>query len=127
MHLLQYVNAFLACENLMEKELDFKTAHAVVMLRATLKPHADFFAAEEGKLAKEFAELDENGKIKIEDGGRFFLREGADEEAYKKRRQELCMLEVEDMERKRAGRLREVRPSILEALSDFLEFEETEE
>lgn len=123
MYLIQYVNAFLACEHLMEKELDFKTAHTLVMLRQKLKPHTDFFAAEEGKLAKEFARLDENGKIEIEDGGRFFLREGADEESYRKKRQELCMLEVEDISPMRAGKIGEVRPSVLEALFGFLEFE----
>ena len=123
MYLIQYVNAFLACEHLMEKELDFKTAHALVMLRQKLKLHVDFFAAEEGKLAKEFARLDSDGKIELSDGGRFFLREGADEESHRKKRQELCMLEVEDISPMHAGKIGEVRPSVLEALVGFLEFE----
>ena len=124
MFLIQYVNAFIALGTLMEKEMDYKTEHAVVMLRAKLRPHADFFAEKEGELAREYAVLDENGRILLEDGGRFSIRSDMDGAEYQRRREALGMVEVEDITPVRAGAIREVKPSVLEALIGFLEFEE---
>lgn len=124
MYLIQYVNAYIALGTLMEKEMDYKTAHAVVILRAMLRPHADFFAEKEGELAIEYAVLDENGRILLEDGGRFSIRPDMDGAEYQRRREALGMVEVEDIAPVRAGTLKEVSPSVLEALIGFLEFEE---
>jgi len=123
MYLIQYVNAFMACEGLMEKEMDFKTAHAVVMLRHDLKKHADFFAAEEMKLVKEYAKKTEAGEIAWEENGQFTFQNAEDAEAFKKQRGELGMTEVEDFAPRKAGTIREVRPAQLAALLGFLEFE----
>ncbi len=123
MYLIECVNAYLALEGLMQKELDFGTAHALVMLRRELEPHVQFFGAEERKLAKEYAELDEAGELKLSDGGRFEMRAGADAAEYERRRRELGMVEVEDIKPRRAGNIGAVKPAVLEALSAFLEFE----
>ena len=123
MYLIQYVNAFMACEGLMEKEMDFKTAHAVMLLRHDLKKHADFFAAEEMKLVGEYAKKTEAGEIAWEEDGRFVFDRAEDAETFKKRRGELGMTEVEDFAPRKAGKIKEVRPAQLEALFGFLEFE----
>ncbi len=123
MYLIQYVNAFMACERLMERELEFKTAHAVVMLRHALKKHADFFAAEELKLVEKYAKKTETGEVAWEKEGQFSFENTENAETFKKQREELGMLELEEFVPMQAGKIQAVRPAVLEALCGFLEFE----
>lgn len=48
-----------------ERELPFAQAAALVELSGKLKPHCEYFSAEENKLTQEYAKKDENGNPMI--------------------------------------------------------------
>jgi len=112
MYLKQCVDAYAAVAAMMEKEWDYKTAHALVMLKRKLQPQVDFFAKEEMKLAKEYAKLDKKGNIIFTERGTFPFREK------EKAQEDFKPLRVPMPER--------ITPAQLDALEGFLEFEEPE-
>lgn len=127
MYLKQCVDAYGAVLDMMEKEWDYKTAHALVMLKRKLQPQVDFFAKEEMKLAKEYAKLDEKGNVILTERGTFPFREKEKAQEYAERRTELGMVEVQEaytpLRVPVPGR---ITPAQLEALEGFLEFDEPE-
>lgn len=123
MYLVRCVNAYTALQQLMEKEWDYATAHSLVLLKRGLQPHVDFFAAEEMKLANEYAEKDEKGKVKWSGRGTFRFKDEAAGPAYKQKREELAVVEVEpDWTVVKMREPESIKPVILEALEGFVEF-----
>lgn len=126
MILLEYVNAYMAVEALMGGECCYKTAHALVMLKKQLAPHAEFFAEKELKLVERFAEKDGEGRI-LWNGGSFSFREGADPAEYARSRTELGMMPVEEeIPVRRVPAPATIKPVHLAALEKFIEFEEAD-
>lgn len=126
-YLIQYVNAYAALQPLMDCEWDYKTAHALMMLKRKLQPHASFFSQEELKLVEEFAEKDEKGKVAWKGAGRFNFQDPSRAEEYNKKRMELGMVEIqEELEMVRAPIPATIKPAQLEALEGFIEFYEEE-
>lgn len=127
MYLKQCVDAYAAVAAMMEKEWDYETAHALVMLKRKLQPQVDFFAKEEMKLAKEYAKLDKKGNIIFTERGTFPFREQDKAQEYAERRTRLGMVEAqEDFKPLRVPMPERITPAQLEALEGFLEFEELE-
>ena len=123
MFLIECVNAYMAVQALMEVECDYRTAHALVVLKKRLLPHVEFFSAEEMKLVEAYAARGEDGKVKM-DGSRFVFAPGADTAAYARRRAELGTVEVEEeFPVLHAPLPPKVKPVHIEALEKFIEFQ----
>lgn len=127
MYLKKCVDAYGAILTMMGKEWDYATAYALVTLKHQLMPHAMFFAKEEMKLAREYAELDENGNIILTGRGTFRFRDPDKAGEYARKRTELGTVEVR--ERFIPVRMKEperITPEHLEALEGFVTFGEEE-
>ncbi len=125
MYLLECVTAYMGVKAMMEQECSYKTAHALLMLKKMLQPHAEFFANEEMKLASQFAVKDEAGAPLITEKGVFEFKDGADPAKYNEKRRELGMVSVEiDFEPVRVPVPAVIKPVHLEALEKFIIFEE---
>ncbi|MBO4265459.1 MAG: hypothetical protein J5922_05210 [Clostridia bacterium] len=125
MFLIKCINAYEAIGKLMDEKTDYKSAHALVCLRAKLKIHAEFFACEERALLCEFAKKDEKGNPIVDAAGNFEFEEGKDISDFYKRRDELCKTEAEIDDLPVSVKIPEkISPSAVEALLDFVSFKE---
>lgn len=125
MIMMQCVNAYMAVQTLMDREMDYQTAYALVCLKKQLQGPVEFFQKEERRLMQEYAARDEQGGIVWKEDGRFTLRDNLAAEEYKRKRRELGMVEVQkEFIRLRIREPEKIRPVILEALEEFLIFEE---
>ena len=123
MKLNQTVNAYMAVLELSVKDMDYKTAYALVRLKRKLKPHADFFLAEEKKLMEEYAAKDEKGQVIFATPHTFQFRDPAQMEEYNTRHKELEDVEVqEEFSPWRVSAPKSIRPAHLEALEGLLDF-----
>ena len=52
MYLIECANAYLAAVQLQQKEMDYQTAFAVMMVKKQLQSHVEFLQNEELKLAE---------------------------------------------------------------------------
>lgn len=59
MYLIECANAYLAAVQLQQKEMDYQTAFAVMMVKKQLQSHVEFLQNEELKLAEKYGEKDE--------------------------------------------------------------------
>lgn len=124
MYLIQCVNAYTAVLALAEKECDYNTAYALVMLKRKLQPHVDFFVAQEMELVEKYARKDDDGKVIMTERGGFVFADPSKAEEYETRRRQLGMVDV-------AGEFEPVCVPVpatitaihLEALEGFLNFE----
>lgn len=128
MILFKTVAAYMAVQAMMEQTFPYKTAHALLMMKRALQPHAEFFSGEEMKLVETFADKDiETGNIVWLGKGTFRFAAGKNPEEYTKKRMELSMLEIEWEHKKiKAPIPSSITPAQIEALEDFIEFEEEE-
>lgn len=126
MILIETVNAYVAILALMNKETDYKTAHALLMLKQRLSPHVEFFSAEEKKLVERFGQKDGEGNV-ILSGNRLVFAKDADPKEYEQKRLELSGVEVPWIFAKvKIAPPSEIRPIHIEALLPFIEFEEVD-
>lgn len=124
MLILKAVAAYMAAMQLMEQELDYKTAHALVLLKSRLQPHVDYYSHEEMKLAQAYGRKDEDGRLDMNDAGRFTLESPEAAEEFNRKKLELAQVEIqEEWEKLRVPQPERIKPAVLEALQDFLEFE----
>lgn len=125
MVLIQCVNAYMAVQTLMDREADYQTAYAVVMLKKQLQGPVEFYRDEEQRLMEEYAARDDRGEIIWKDKGRFVLQDPSRAEEYNRKRKELGMVDVQKkFVRMRVPEPEKIRPAILEALEEFLIFGE---
>lgn len=123
MQLIQCVSAYLALIALSDKEYDYRTAHALTVLKRKLKPHVEFYTAEERKLVSEYAQKDDAGKAVFTPHGTFVFKDGAKPEEYAERRAELGAVEVgEEFAPVCASAPSAISPAHLEALEGFVCF-----
>lgn len=121
MTLIQCLNAYIACTQLMEKECDYATAHSLLCLKRDLQPHADFYAQKEIELAKEYGEKDERGNLKVKDNGTFTFADPSKLNEYNRKKKELGEVEVEITAR-RIKPPDSIKPAQLESLDGFVEW-----
>lgn len=125
MVLIQCVNAYMAVQTLMDREVDYQTAYAVVMLKKQLQGPVEFYRDEERRLMEEYAARDDRGEIIWKGNGRFVLQDPGTAEEYSRKRKELGMVDVQkEFTRMRVPEPEKIRPAILEALEEFLIFGE---
>ncbi len=123
MLILKAVTAYTAAMQLMEQEVDYKTAHALVLLKSRLQPHVNYYAQEEMKLAQAYGKKDENGRIDMNDSGRFTLESPEAAEEYNRKKMELAQVDIqEEWEKIKCPCPEKIKPAVLEALQDFIEF-----
>ena len=87
MKLIDCVGAYHAITDMMDKELNYSTAHALLTLKRQLKPHVDFCAREEMKLVDKYARKGENGIVWGEVG--FIFDDPTKAPEYAEKRKEL--------------------------------------
>ncbi len=122
MLLIKCVTAHLVMRELMEKEMDYKSAHAVMMLFHALKPHVDFYAAEERKLIERYAQRDDDGRVKF-DGNNWTMADISLTNEYLSEISSLGGIEIEGFaEPVKVSAMPDIRPRQLEALAGFIEF-----
>ncbi len=127
MLLIEAVTAYTAALAMMETETDYATAHALVLLKKRLQPHAEFFAERELELAREYGAAGPDGKLAADELGRFPFRDEEAGREYQRRKLELGSVELQEAwEKLRAPRPERIRPAVLEALSPFITFGEEE-
>lgn len=117
MKLIDCVGAYHAITDMMDKELNYSTAHALLTLKRQLKPHVDFCAREEMKLVDKYARKGENGIVWGEVG--FIFDDPTKAPEYAEKRKELMDVEVK-VEKVKLD-LETVTPAQLEALEGFME------
>lgn len=118
MKLIKCVSAYRAVTELSAMEWSYRQARSILQLKGRLEPEVRFFAAEELKLVRRFAEQqpDRNGAYTVS---------SEQAAAFQGKRQELEQLEVlEDFLPTRLTPPDRIRPELLEALEGFVEFEE---
>ena len=122
MLLIKCVTAYVVVRELMEKEFDYKSAHAILMLSQKLKPHVDFYGIKERELMEKFAVKDESGRVKLE-GNIWQLKDASDADKYRAEINSLGAVEVNGFEEPiRISAVPTIKPAHLEALFGFIEF-----
>lgn len=122
MLLIKCVTAHIVMRELMEKEMDYKSAHTIMMLFHALKPHVEFYAREEKKLIERYAVRDDNGQVKFE-GNTWTLADPALAEDYTREVASLGSVEIEGFDMPvKVPFCPEIKPRQLEALEGFIEF-----
>ena len=122
MLLIKCITAHLVLNELMEKEMDYKSAHSIMMLVRALKPHVEFYAAEEQKLVERYALRDGDGKI-IFEGNSWTISDISLVPDYRREIGKLGALEIEGFDVPvKVPFCPEIKPRQLEALEGFIEF-----
>lgn len=128
MRLEQCVKAYWTVMELSGKDWDYKTAYALVTLKKRLEEPVSFYNREELKLVEEYGAKDEKGNIRVDGRGTFTFAQPERAGEYIQRRQELGQVEADWLHKPlHAPAPDSIKPSQLEALEGFLEFEEAEE
>lgn len=127
MKLIEAVNAYMAAQALSREKMPYATALAVVKVKRATSDLKDFFVEEERKLVEEYAARDEDGRIRVNENGRFALRAGACAADYEKARKELAETETgAEGEKIRVRAPETITPEQLEALAPWIEWEAEE-
>lgn len=125
MLLIKAVTAYMAVLHMMDQEQDYDTAYTLVMLKRKLQPHAEFFTQNELKLAEEYGEKDKDGNVLYDTKGHFKFMSPEAGVQYNKKKFELGSVEIdEEWTPKHLKRPERIKPAQLEALQDFIVFEE---
>lgn len=125
MVLLDCANAYLAAVQMQQKEMDYPSAFALMMLKRDLQGQVEFLQSEELKLAEKYAEKDEEGRIQWTGQGTFPFRDAAAAEGYRRERLALVLTKVEETWTVRSVSVPgTITPEQLEWLDGFLVFQE---
>lgn len=123
MILLQCVTAYVAVQQMMEKEWDYQAAYGLLQLKQKLQSHVDFYAREEMELVRICGIKDGEGHVDIREDGKFDFVSAAAAANFAQRRRELGAVEVTpDWDVVRISRPEKIKPAQLEALAGFVEF-----
>lgn len=123
MLILKAVVAYTALNQLMEQEMDYKTAHALVLLKSRLQPHVEFYDKEEANLVLRYGKKNDNGGVDLKENGAFLIETVKEAEEFRKKQQELDTVDIqEEWEKIKCPCPEKIKPAVLEALQDFIEF-----
>lgn len=122
MKLIEAANAYMALQELSEREFDYETAHTFLVVKRELQMHAQFYADEEIKLAEEFAKRDGDGKIIYTSPGRFVLREDMNAVDYLTKKTALGDVFIEDLPVRVVSPPEKITAKQLEALLPVIDF-----
>lgn len=120
MKLIKCVHAYAAILELSNKDMDCKSAYALMKLERQLKDHVEFFLKEERKLAEQYAKK-EDGKPVFTDTG-FEYEDPSKREEYNEKHRELENLDV-DFRKFGSLKLDSMTPRQMDALDGFIKIE----
>lgn len=124
--LYKAIMAYNAIAELENEKTDFSTAHALIMAKKALEPHAQFYIQSERTIVEKYALPSEDGS-KVSQAGKFRLP-AENAAAYTAEKAELNGVEVDiDLNPRRLKSVPDLKPSTLEALLDVGVFEFMEE
>ena len=124
MKLIQCVEAWQAVQALINRDMDYATAHTLVTLRRHLRPQVEFYLSEEKKLVAELAKHDEQGKTVMKSAMEVEFETAEKAAEYARRRAELGNVEVTERFPKLNAKAPEtITPAQLEALLPFIRFD----
>lgn len=123
--LKQCIAAWQALRAIAGQATDYKSAHALMLLMARLRPHVAYFSSTEMDLVKKYAELDAKGDPVYEAPGRVRFRNAKDLAAFTRERTELDDVELgEEIARAKIAPPSAISPEQLEALAPYVDIEE---
>lgn len=124
MKLINIVNAYNTAVKMETLNWPFDMALALVKIKRAAAGDAEFFVSKERDIVLEYAAFDEDGNIRLSDGGKRFVYADPDRGAECERvRNELADTDIAEwpaVMRVRAPA--EIRPDWIEALDGFIEF-----
>lgn len=124
-NLKECIAAWQALRAIATQAMDYKSAHALVLLMERLRPHVSYFSSTETELVKKYAELDAEGNPVFEGPGRVRFRTGDDLAAFTRERNELDDVELgEEIPRATISPPEQISPEQLEALIPYVDIEE---
>lgn len=124
-NLRQCIAAWQALRSLAVQTMDYKSAHALVLLMERLRPHVAYFSSAETELAQKYAELDTAGNPVFEGPGRVRFRTGDDLMAFTRERNKLDDVELgEEIARATISPPAQISPEQLEALLPYVDIKE---
>lgn len=124
-NLKECIAAWQALRALAVQTMDYKSAHALVLLMERLRPHVSYFSSTETELVKKYAELDAEGNPVFEAPGRVRFRTSDDLAAFTRERNELDDVELgEEIPRATISPPEQISPEQLEALIPYVDIEE---
>lgn len=127
MELIKCAAAYMAVNQLCEKEWDYQSAYTLLALKRALQEHASFFTSKEMELAQSCGEKDEAGQLRMRENGSFPFASPEKAEEYQRRRAELAMVQVDpDWQEKTLPAPDQIAPAQLEALEGLVAFEGAE-
>lgn len=124
-NLKQCIAAWQALRALAAQAMDYKSAHALVLLMERLRPHVSYFSSTEMELVKKYAELDAEGNPVYEAPGRVRFRRAEDLVAFTRERRALDDVELgEEIARATISPPTQISPEQLEALFPYVDIKE---
>ena len=123
--LKQCIAAWRALRAIATQAMDYKSAHALVLLMERLRPHVAYFSSTETELVKKYAELDAEGNPVYEAPGRVRFHNAKDLAAFTRERTELDDVELgEEIIRAKIAPPAAISPEQLEALAPYVDIKE---
>lgn len=123
MTLEKIVKAFPCIQELMIKEWDFTTAYSLSRLNRQLRPHIEFYAAEERKLCEKYGAKDENGRVSVDSSGTFSLDSPESRAAFLSARKKLGEIELDEEITPAHVAVDRIKPSLIDVLDGLVIFE----
>lgn len=124
-NLKECIAAWQALRALAAQTMDYKSAHALVLLKERLRPHVAYFSSTEMELVKKYAELDAEGNPVYEAPGRVRFRRAEDLVAFTRERRALDDVELgEEIARATISPPAQISPEQLEALFPYVDIKE---
>ena len=124
-NLKQCIAAWQALRAIATQAMDYKSAHALVLLMERLRPHVSYFSSTETELVKKYAELDAEGNPVYEAPGRVRFRRAEDLMAFTRERRALDDVELgEEIARATISPPAQISPEQLDALLPYVDIKE---
>lgn len=124
-NLKQCIAAWQALRAIATQAMDYKSAHALVLLMERLRPHVAYFSSTEMELVKKYAELDAEGNPVYEAPGRVRFRRAEDLVAFTRERRALDDVELgEEISRATISPPAQISPEQLDALLPYVDIKE---
>lgn len=124
-NLKQCIAAWQALRAIATQAMDYKSAHALVLLMERLRPHVAYFSSTEMELVKKYAELDAEGNPVFEGPGRVRFRRAEDLMAFTRERRALDDVELgEEISRATISPPAQISPEQLDALLPYVDIKE---
>lgn len=124
-NLKQCIAAWQALRAIATQAMDYKSAHALVLLMERLRPHVSYFSSTEMELVKKYAELDAEGNPVYEAPGRVRFRRAEDLMAFTRERRALDDVELgEEISRATISPPAQISPEQLDALLPYVDIKE---